>query len=116
MDRSIEQPEVPSFKKELKNFYFDFFKDFRDYLAEYTRETVNELCISELPIKGSVKLFDGFTQGKVRIKNQGSISCFLSTGGGGYRLDPGETVEFFINNQVIATTLSGTTTLGFIKS
>lgn len=117
MDGLREIPEVPS-RKSLKKFYFDFFQDFRDFLAEYVRESVWELCISEVPIKGTVKLFDGFTQGKVKLKNQGLSTCYISTTGqGGYKLDPGETTpEFFVNKQVVATTLSGATTLGLIKT
>jgi len=107
----------PLAKREFKAVWFDFFKDFRDFLAEYYRETVFELCIGELPIKGEIKLFDGLTQGKVCIKNQGQVSCYLSTlKQGGYRLDPGETKEFFVNTPVTATTLSGTTVLGFIRT
>lgn len=114
MDR-IEDLEIPS-KKPIKDLWFDFLRDFRDYLAEYYRESVVELCISEIPIRGKIILFDGFTQGKAQIKNQGNVACYLSTTGqGGYKLEPGEKVEFFVNHQVIATTLSGTTTLGFIK-
>ena len=120
MDRSIGQleelPEVP-IKKSLKAFYFDFLRDLKDYLPEFVKESVVELCISELPIKGEVKLFDGFTQGKVIIKNQGNVSCYITTAGrGGFRLDPNEKEEFFVNAPVIATTLSGSTILGFIKS
>jgi len=74
-------------------------------------------CISELPVNGTVKLFDGLTQGKVVIKNQGRISCYVSTTqGGGFRLDPGEKEEIFVNNQVFVTTVSGVTTIGFIKN
>jgi hypothetical protein len=109
--------EVPRAPKDLKNFYYDFFKDFREYLAEYVRESVVELKLAEIPISRPVKLFDGFTPGKVKVKNQGMVPCFLSaTGMGGYRLDPGEIVEFFVNTQVMVTTVSGSTTLGFIKT
>ncbi len=103
-------------KQDLRTFYFDFFKDFRDYLSEYIRETVVELTIAEIPVSGTLKLFDGYTQGKVRIKNQGEVSCFVTTGiQGGYRLDPNESIEFFVNNSVSVVTLSGTTVVGFVK-
>lgn len=101
----------------MRALYFDFLHDFRDYLAEYVRESVFEMTITEIPIRGKIMLFDGRTPGKVVLKNQGDTYCFLSTTGqGGYRLEPGETTEFYVNSQVIATTLSGSTTLGFIKS
>ena len=117
MDRKLEEkPTIPQ-STDSRSLYYDFFKNFRDYLAEYIRETVTELCISELPVSGTVKLFDGLTQGKVVIKNQGRISCYVSTNSnGGFRLDPGEKEEIFINNQLFVTTLSGVTTIGFIKS
>lgn len=113
------KPEIPATPtpKGIKTFYFEFFHDFREYLGDYVRETINELCIAEIPVKGQVKLFDGFSHAKVKIKNQGDTSCFLSTTGmGGYKLAPNESVELFVNSQVIATTVSGTTTLGFIQT
>lgn len=100
-----------------KSAFMDFLGDFREYLVEYIRESVYELLISEMPVHGTVKIFDGLTQGKVKIKNQGTEPVYLSTTGmGGYKLDPAESVEFFVNAQLLATTLSGSTTLGFIKS
>lgn len=105
-------------KQELRGIYFNFLKDFREYLIEYVRESVTELCINEVEVTGRVKLFDGFTFGKVKIKNQGDAVCSISTSEEvGYRLFPGEsTPEFFVNKQVIATTVSGTTSLGMIKT
>jgi hypothetical protein len=110
------QEEMPS-KQALRARYFEFLGDFREYLMEYIRESVTELQVAELSIVGTVKIFDGFSQGKARIKNQGRIECYLSTKAmGGYRLDPGETVEFWVNSPVSITTLSGITSIGFIKS
>ena len=115
LDSTGENFEIPD-RKSTKAFWFDFLKDFREYLAEYTRESVTELCISELPIRETLQLFDGLSQGKVTIKNQGNVSCYITTAGrGGYRLDPNEKIDFFVNNPVIATTLSGSTVLAFIK-
>lgn len=117
MDR-LEQPEIPT-RKDFKEVYFDFLKDFREYLTEYMRDTVYELCIAELPvtISGPTKIFNGSEKSKARLKNQGELACYISTTGmGGYRMDPGEVVEFFINKPVVATTLSGTTTISFIKT
>jgi hypothetical protein len=108
--------EFPSGKK-LRSLYYDFLHDFRDYLAEYVRESVYELTIAEIPVTKMVKLFDGRTPGKAIIKNQGKISAFISTTGqGGYKLEPNESIEFFVNTQVIVTTVSGNTTLGFVKT
>lgn len=105
---------VGSIDKEILK---DFLSDFRDALAEYVRESVYELQISELRVtEETVKLFDGYTPGKVRIKNQGSAICFVGTSPlGGYRLDPSESIDFFVNTTVYATTISGHTSLGFIK-
>lgn len=115
LDKNKNQSELPS--KNVKALYFEFLADFKDYLAEYVRESVYELTIAEIPIHGTVKLFDGYTSGQVKIKNQGETTCFLSTTGmGGYRLEPGESLDFFVNTQVIATTISGSTVLGFVKS
>lgn len=114
MDRLDDVPKPP---KDYKTFYYDFFKDFKEYLTEFYRESVIELSIAEILVNKPVKIFDGFTPGKARIKNQGAVPCFLSvTGQGGYRLDPGESVEFFVNTQVMATTVSGTAVLGFIRT
>ncbi len=117
MDRELEDTPITPQSSDSRILYYEFFKNFRDFLAEYIRETVTELCISELPISGTVKLFDGFTQGKVTIKNQGRVPCYISTAQfGGFRLDPGEKEEIFVNTQVFVTTVSGVTTIGFIKS
>jgi len=119
MDRQLEDQIPVSIKpkNDLETAYFDFLRDFREYLSEYIRDTVTELLASEVPVSGSIKLFTGVNRGKVRIKNQGKETCWISTNGkGGYRLDPGESVEFFLNNQLYATTCPGTiTTIGFIK-
>ena len=119
MDGEIDKENKvnPTSKKQMRELYNDFFREFREYLQEYMRDSVYELTISEIPIKGKVKLFDGYTAGKARIKNQGHSTCFLSTTGqGGYKLEPNESIEFFVNTQVIATTISGSTILGFVKT
>lgn len=112
-DDDIDMPSL----KQKKAMYVEFFQDFREYLMEYVRESVVELKIADVSVTGTVKLFEGYPQGKARIKNQGGISCFVTTASDeGYRLDPGEVAEFFVNSPVSVTTLSGTTTIGFIKS
>ena len=115
MDRTIEDiPPLPT-KRELKGFYYDFFKDFREYLNDYIRETVTELRVTEIPVVGSTQLFDGSKHGKVRIQNQGETTCYISTTGqGGYKLKPDEPVEFYVNRRVVAQTVSGNTTVGII--
>lgn|SRR5574343_609901 len=111
----FDQELMPS-KQAIKARYFEFLGDFREYLMEYIRESVSELSIAELSIVGTVKIFEGYPQGKAKIKNQGRIECYLSTKAlGGYRLDPGETVEFWVNSPVSVTTLSGMTSVGLIK-
>lgn len=99
--------------------YFEFLQDFREFIAEYVRESVFELTIAELSVSKDkpVKVFDGFTPGKAIIRNQGEVACYLSTSGqGGYCLTPGDKIEFFVNHQVIATTISGSTVLGFVRT
>ena len=96
--------------------YFQFLSDFREYFVEYIRESVVETQIAEVVINGQVELFKGFPQGKATIKNQGDVTCYVSTKVmGGYRLDPGEKVEFWVNSPVNVTTVSGSTSVGFIK-
>jgi len=115
-----DKPAVERAKKksELKRFYYDFFKDFREFLAEYNRESIIGLQIAEIKIsKRPVILFSQESGIKIQLKNQGPIACFVTTGKrGGYRLDPGERVDFWANEQVLATTLSGETTLGIIRT
>lgn len=104
-------------RDEMKATFFDYLKDFREYLAEYVRESVTELSAGSVKVNGTIELFDGISAGKVTLKNQGRLSCYVSTmRGNGYELIPGERVEFFLNNKLNITTLSGTTTVGFIKS
>ena len=104
-------------KKDYRSLYFEFLRDLKQYLPEFMKEECLELTIAEIPVKKTVKLFDGYTQGTVIIKNQGNNACYLSTTGqGGFRLDPGQREKFFINHQVLATTISGSTVLGFIKT
>jgi len=117
-EESIEDRPIPEKKrKELEPLFFDFFNQFKDNLSEYVRESVNELAISEVLVEKNMQIFSGVARGKARIKNQGDVSCFISTKKEelGYRLDPGEMIEMYVNNEVYVTTLSGTTNLGFIK-
>lgn len=112
----IPQRPIPN-RRDLEPLFFEFFNQFKDNLAEYVRESVTELAISEVLIDKPVQVFSGITRGKARIKNQGNISCFISTDEKklGYRLDPNEAVDIYVNNEVYVTTLSGTTDIGFIK-
>lgn len=101
----------------VKQVYFDFLKDFREYLEEYIRESVIELEAAAVVVKGQLHLFSGSRRGKLKLKNQGTAPCYIGTTKmSGYRLDPGEVVELYLNNSVHLTTLSGTSTVvGFIK-
>ncbi len=112
-----DKPEVPR-KKSDKNLFFDFLREFKYHIGDFVNQELTELCISEIPVKGKAILFDGYTRGKLKIKNQGKVNCFLSTTGqGGYKLEPGETTPLiYVNSQVIASTVSGTAILGFIKT
>ena len=96
---------------------FDFFDTFKDYLAEYTRESLRELKISNIPVGITPAPIFSDTKGvKVTVKNQGDVVCILSTDGQGeYRLDPGEKETFWVNRSVFAATISGATMLGFIS-
>lgn len=116
MEGKVDNFSIPA-QGALRSVYFDFFKDFKDYLAEYVRDSVTELSIAELPVKDSIQIFDGFTHGKVMLKNQGENKCYITTTQfGGYRLDPNERIEFYVNSPVIVCTVSGArTTIGLIK-
>ena len=115
-----ENIPVSKFKEQekLKSIYFDFLKDFKEYLVEYIRDSVIELTVAQIPVHSTAsKLFTGITRGKARIKNQGSTPCYISTcqEQPGYRIDPNEVVELYINNQVYVTTHSGSTNIGIIR-
>jgi hypothetical protein len=108
-------------RSDLRRIYFDFLCDFKKYLAEYVRESLVELAITEMPVSTNpVKLFNGEFGGlKLTLKNQGNIECYVTTQGnglGGYRLNPGEKESFWLNKPVSVVTVSGTTCLGMIRS
>lgn len=102
----------------LKMVYFDFLKDFREYLSEYIRDSVIELVVAQIPVREvPIKLFTGVARGKARLKNQGNVACYVSTNIQqlGYRLDPNESIEMYVNNHVFITTVSGNTSIGIIR-
>lgn len=106
-------------RSDLRQIYFDFLKDFKNYLSEFMRESLVELVVAELPVSTTpVQLFDGEHGGlHLVVKNQGSVQCWLTTAGqGGFCLDPGEKERFWLNKPVVAVTLSGNTTLGLIRT
>ncbi len=122
MYKSLEETRdrlIVKKRTDLKKLYSDFLHDFRDYLVEYVRESMVELTVSEMtvsvkPIKLSVDDKAGMY---LTVKNQGKIECFISTENvGGFRLDPGEKEKLWLNNEVTAVTLSGNTSLGFIRT
>ena len=102
----------------MRTFFFEFFKDFRVYLAEYVRENVDEINFLSVTVGTEpVVLFKDVLKGtRAYVKNQGDTSCILTTNGKtGYRLDSGERIELFVNRPFIATTVSGVTDLGFAQ-
>lgn len=117
MDGKIGGDNKRRGSEQLKSIYFDFLKDFREYLVEYMRESVIELTVSQIPVQQTTKLFTGISRGKARIKNQGDVPCFVSTVAGqcGYRLDPNEVVDLYVNTTVYVTTVSGNTKIGVIR-
>ena len=106
-------------RSDLRKIYFSFFNDFRDYLTSFIKESLSELVIGEIPVSvESVRIFEDNGAGRyITVKNQGDTSCFINTQGqGGFRLDAGEKEKFWVNKTVFAVTVSGSTTLGIIKS
>ena len=104
-------------RRDLRPVFFEFFDKFKEYLAEYTRETVHEVAVSEVIVGSEPRpMFEGYHGVQVTLKNQGDVVCYLTTDGEGkYKLDPGEKEKFWVNRPIIATTVSGTTVLGFIR-
>lgn len=106
-------------RTDLKKIYYSFLADFRDYLQDFVRRSYSELVITEVVVGVEpVRLVEHDISGRYFIlKNQGDTACYLTTGKGGYRLDPGEKLDkIWVNRQVTAVTISGTTILGVIKS
>ena len=75
----VEDRPIPKNRKDLEPLFFEFFEQFKDNLSEYVRESVTELAISEVRIEENTQIFSGVSRGKARIKNQGEVSCFVST-------------------------------------
>jgi len=107
-------------RSDLRKIYFDFLQDFKHHLAEFVKESLVELCISEMPISTTaVKLFEDDCHGmRILLKNQGNVDCYISTiGMGGFKINPGEkTPTIWLNKPITAVTLSGNTTIGFIRT
>ncbi len=104
---------------DLKEVYFNFLSDFKKYLVEYIREGAIDLTISAIDVTTTPRrVFSEDGSGlHITLKNQGQIPCFLTTDKeGGYRLDPNESQKFWLNAPTLILTLSGTTTVGFIRS
>ena len=105
-------------RHDLKKLYFDFLSDFKNYLTDFVRESSVDLTISAFDVGTEPqRLFDGELEGvSVVLKNQGNVACYISTDRrGAYRLDPWEKEKFWLNSEAIVVTLSGTTTLGYIR-
>ena len=106
-------------RTDLKQAYFEFLNDLKIYLAEFVRESMVDVAISEVKVTTEPqKLFGGVQTGiNVVLKNQGDVECYVSTDRqGAYRLDPNEKEHFWLNQETIVVTISGMTTLGFIRS
>ena len=108
-------------RTDLKNIYFNFFKDFQTYLVEFIKITNHELVVAEMIITTEpIHLFDDILNSSgryVTFKNQGQIECYLSTSKlGGFRLDSGEKEKMWVNAPVTVVTISGITSLGIIQS
>lgn len=106
-------------KDTLKKWYFKFLEDFRNNLREYIKESAIDLTISAIEVTTiPQKLVFGQIGGiNLILKNQGQVECYLSTDCvGGYRLDPNEKQQFWLNKETVIVTLSGNTTVGFIRN
>ena len=108
-------------RTDLKNIYFNFFKDFQTYLVEFMKTTNHELVVAEMRIGTEpIRLFEDILNSSgryVTFKNQGQIECYLSTSKlGGFRLDSGEKEKMWVNVPVTVVTISGMTSLGIIQS
>lgn len=105
-------------RQDLKHVYSQFFEDFRVHLTEFVRDNMidaemEEAVVAEKP----VVLHNTPIRVHLTIKNQGNQPCFLTTNNmNGYRLDPSEKVSFSTNKTVTAVTVSGTTSIGLIRS
>ena len=105
-------------RHDLKKLYFDFLQDFKNYLVEFVKESSIDLAVSQMEVgMEPKKLFGGEFGGiSVVLKNQGRSACYVSTDRqGAYRLDPDEKERFWLNTETIVVTLSGVTTLGYIR-
>jgi len=106
-------------RHDLKKLYSDFLSDFKNYLVEFVKESSVDLAISQIEVGiQPQKLFDGEYKGiSVVLKNQGETACYVSTDRrGAYRLDPNEKERFWLNTETMVVTLSGITTVGYIRT
>lgn len=117
---NMDDPAVPEERRSnLKKTYIEFLQDFKIYLTEFVKESSIDLTISSFEV-GTIpqKLFHGECGGMfVTLKNQGEYACHLSTDNvGSFILEPGEKEKFWLNKETTVVTISGMTTLGFIRS
>jgi hypothetical protein len=122
MDSLYDSLDVPckkeiSRRSELKDVYVHFFEDFKSYLVEFVQESKEVLDIKEtkIGIKPITLEVDGIGRPLI-IQNQGDVECFLSTGMGGFRLNPGQFQKVWHNRPLQVLTISGTTTIGIIST
>jgi len=106
-------------KDETRKYYFEFLSDFKNYLTEFVRETVVDLSVSDIKVDTIPQklMFGEYGGMHVVLKNQGEVACFLTTDRrGAYRLDPGEKEKLWLNKETTIMTISGMTTVGFIRT
>jgi len=106
-------------RSDLRSIYFEFLRDFKEYLIDFVQQSMAELVVTEMPIHTTpTNIFNPQVSGRyITVKNQGKVACFISTGKtGGFRLEPGEKERFFMNKPVVATTITGSTVIGIIQS
>jgi|SRR3989304_4958916 len=104
---------------DLKKIYYDFLQDFRQYLTEFVKESWVDLAVSNMEVTTTpTRIMDGgFGSFRMVFKNQGQVPCLLSTDRKGFfRLDPNEKIDLWLNTELLAVTVSGTTSLGFIRT
>jgi len=121
MDSLLEDDDALELEKKdtLKKWYFKFLAEFKENLAEYIKESAIDLTISAVEVTTiPQKLVFGQIGGiNLTLKNQGQVECYLTTDRvGGYRLDPNEKAQFWLNKETTIVTLSGNTTVGFIRN
>ena len=99
--------------------YIAFLDQFKEYIVEYVRKNSEKLTIYEHKITNiPITLFkDQDTSMRLIVKNQGEKPVYMTTDKrSGYRLDPNESHELYINTPVTFVCVDGESLLGFISN